>query len=105
MTLETPRLLLRPWEESDAQDLFECAKDPRVGPIAGWPAHDTVETSLETIRTVFAVPYVFAVVPKEVGKTGGRHQLAVRKKTAIFPCRTPKGKSATGSAFPIGDRA
>lgn len=35
MILETPRLLLRPWEETDALDLFEYAKDPRVGPIAG----------------------------------------------------------------------
>ena len=33
--LETPRLLLRPWQEEDAEDMFEYAKDPRVGPYAG----------------------------------------------------------------------
>lgn len=91
MTLETPRLLLRPWEESDAQDLFECAKDPRVGPIAGWPAHDTVETSLETIRTVFAVPYVFAVVPKEVGKPVGAISLQLGKNSN-FPLPDTEGE-------------
>lgn len=34
--LETERLLLRRWEDSDAQSLYEYAKDPDVGPIAGW---------------------------------------------------------------------
>jgi RimJ/RimL family protein N-acetyltransferase len=30
MTLETERLILRPWEESDAEDLYEYAKSPEV---------------------------------------------------------------------------
>lgn len=37
--LETERLLLRKWTEEDADSLFEYAKDPEVGPIAGWPPH------------------------------------------------------------------
>jgi RimJ/RimL family protein N-acetyltransferase len=28
MTLETERLILRPWEDSDAQDLYKYAKSP-----------------------------------------------------------------------------
>ena len=32
MTLETERLILRPFEEKDADDLYEYASDPRVGP-------------------------------------------------------------------------
>ena len=39
--LETKRLILRRWEESDAENLYEYAKDPDVGPIAGWPPHQT----------------------------------------------------------------
>lgn len=35
MILETERLILRPWEERDATDLFQYASDPEVGPIAG----------------------------------------------------------------------
>ena len=35
--LETERLFLRPWRESDAEELYKYAKDPEVGPIAGWP--------------------------------------------------------------------
>ena len=53
MNLETERLILRPWRESDAADLYEYAKDSRVGPIAGWPPHKSVEESAEIIRTVF----------------------------------------------------
>lgn len=35
MTLETDRLVLRAWRESDAEALYRYAKDPGVGPIAG----------------------------------------------------------------------
>lgn len=33
--LETKRLFLRPWRESDAGTLFNYASDPDVGPRAG----------------------------------------------------------------------
>lgn len=33
--LKTQRLILRKWEESDAESLFEYAKNPDVGPVAG----------------------------------------------------------------------
>ena len=45
MILETERLILRPWEESDAESLYEYAKDPQIGPIAGWPQHTSMENS------------------------------------------------------------
>ena len=54
MQLATERLILRPWAETDAEDLYRCAKDDRVGPIAGWPPHSSVDDSAEIIRTVFA---------------------------------------------------
>lgn len=43
MVFETERLILRPWEEKDAESLYKYAKDPEVGPIAGWPVHTSVE--------------------------------------------------------------
>ena len=63
--LETERLILRPWRDDDAADLFRVARDPRVGPIAGWPPHARVEESLEVIRTVFSAPETFAVTLRE----------------------------------------
>lgn len=62
--LQTERLILRPWEEADAEELFRYAQDPRVGPIAGWPPHTSVENSREVIREVFSAPETYAVVLK-----------------------------------------
>ncbi len=47
--METERILLRYWQESDAEALFKYASDPDVGPRAGWPAHKSVEESREII--------------------------------------------------------
>lgn len=69
--LTTERLLLRPWRESDAGDLFLYAGDPVVGQAAGWPPHRSVEESLEIIRTVFAAPEVYAMVLKKTGRPVG----------------------------------
>ncbi len=61
MILETKRLLLRRWEETDAQSLYEYAKDPAVGPIAGWPPHKNAEESLDVIRHVFTGAEGYAI--------------------------------------------
>jgi len=61
MELRTERLILRPWRESDAESLYEYAKDPAVGPIAGWPPHTSVENSLEIIRGVLSEKETYAV--------------------------------------------
>ena len=69
--LGTRRLLLRPWKETDAAALYKYAKDPAVGPIAGWPPHTSVEDSLNVIRTVFSAPETYAVVLKSTGEPVG----------------------------------
>ena len=68
---ETKRLILRPWREEDAQELFTYAKDPLVGPAAGWPVHTSVENSREIIRNVLSAPETYAVCLKETGKPIG----------------------------------
>lgn len=62
--LQTERLILRRWEARDAQALYEYAKDPEIGPAAGWPAHRSVEESREVLRTVFTGPEAYAVCLK-----------------------------------------
>ena len=71
MTLETKRLILRPWCDYDAPDLYIYASDPDIGPPAGWPPHTSVENSLEIIRTVLSAPETYAVCLKESGKPIG----------------------------------
>ena len=63
--METGRLLLRPWLDSDAEALYKYASDPEVGPRAGWPPHKSVEESLDIIRTLFSSEGMWAVVLKE----------------------------------------
>ena len=69
--METERILLRSWRESDAETLFKYASDPEVGPRAGWPPHKSVEESLEIIRTVFNTGTMWAVEWKETGEAIG----------------------------------
>ena len=71
MILETERLILRPWEESDAEDLYKYAKDPDIGPIAGWPAHQSVEESRDVIRNVLNGKECYAICYKVNGKPEG----------------------------------
>lgn len=71
MHMETERLILRPWREDDAESLFAFAKDPAVGPIAGWPTHTSVENSREIIRNVLAVNETYAVCLKTDNKAIG----------------------------------
>ena len=52
--LKTSRMILRPWKESDAEYLYEFAKDSRIGPISGWPVHTSVDNSLQIIRDVLS---------------------------------------------------
>ncbi len=69
--IETERLTLRPWRETDAEALYKYACNPDVGPIAGWPVHTSVENSLEIIRTVFNAPETYAMVLKETDEPVG----------------------------------
>lgn len=71
MILKTKRLILRPWREDDAQELYKYAADPEVGPAAGWPPHTGVENSREIIRDVLSAPETYAVCLKEDGKPIG----------------------------------
>ncbi|MBO4216989.1 MAG: hypothetical protein J5940_03505 [Clostridia bacterium] len=49
--LRTERLALRPWRESDLEDLYEYAKVDGVGQAAGWKPHGSVEDDEATILT------------------------------------------------------
>ena len=77
MELQTKRLILRPWQESDAESCYEYAKDPQVGPSAGWPVHTSVENSRETIKNVLSADGTYAVVLKASGKPVGCAGLTV----------------------------
>ena len=84
--METQRLILRPWIEADAEALYKYAKDPAIGPIAGWPPHTSVENSKDVIRNILSAPETYAVVLKETNEPIGSVGMVI------------------GLVFPTGDR-
>ena len=64
LILKTTRLKLRPWEEKDAESLYEYARNPLIGPNAGWPVHTSVENSRQIIRDVLSMDETYAVTIK-----------------------------------------
>ncbi len=52
-TLFTKRLIIRPWQISDAKDLFEYASSTNVGPRAGWAPHQSIADSINLIKNLF----------------------------------------------------
>ena len=70
MVIETERLILRPWREEDAPALYQYARDPEVGPPAGWPPHTGVENSRDVIRNVLSSPETYAVCLKDGSPVG-----------------------------------
>ena len=81
MNLETERLVLRRWEDSDAEDLYSYAADPEVGPIAGWPPHQNVEESRNVIRTVLNGREAYALCRKTDGRPIGAIELKLKGHT------------------------
>ena len=104
MTIETDRLILRPWQESEARILYKYASDPEIGPIAGWPPHTSVENSLDIIRTVFSAPETYAVVLKKSNEPVGCCGIMYSNSLHRADMKKTKQKSAIGLAGPIGDK-
>ena len=70
--IRTKRLVLRQWYLSDTMDLFAYAKNPLVGPSAGWRPHRTPKDSEELITKVFQQEYFhWAMVLPGQGKVIG----------------------------------
>ncbi len=85
-TLETPRLLLRDWQKEDAEDLYHYAKDPEVGPAAGWKPHESIEESRDILDKMFlGSTEVWAIVSKEDGRVIGSLGLHGDSKRAGVP--------------------
>lgn len=63
-TLETNRLILRPFKERDAADFFAYASLPDVGPNAGWKPHETIEESRKILREFIEEDEVWALEDK-----------------------------------------
>lgn len=86
MQFETKRLILRPWQIEDAHELYQLAKDPLIGPNAGWNPHESVAESLEVIQNFFIDdPLSFAICNTHLQLIGS---------ISLMPARYEGAKSA-----------
>lgn len=71
MTLETERLILRPFLESDAEDVFEYLHEPAVNCFACMKLDTMDDAKDEMKKRMCETEFYFAIVLKENGKVIG----------------------------------
>lgn len=96
MIIETERLILRPFIESDAVDVYEYLKEPAVNCFASMKLNSLNEAVAEMKNRVGETEYYFAIVLKETGKvigeidaypeTGEQHADESEPKDTFSPC-------------------
>ncbi len=69
--IETERLILRPWRQSDLEDFFEYASVDGVGQMAGWQPHESLEKSQQILNHFISEKKTFALELKENSKVIG----------------------------------
>ncbi len=70
--IKTERLILRPFKLSDLDNFYEYAKNPDVGPNAGWPPHKSKDDSLVILKKFIEHKKTFAITlnSKVIGSIG-----------------------------------
>ncbi len=92
MIIETERLLLRPFEERDAADVYEYLKEPAVHCFACMKLNSLAEAEAEMQRRLGETEFYFAIVVKETGKVIG--------EIDAYPERTdPADSEGRGDTF------
>lgn len=69
--IETDRLILRPWRETDLADFYEYAKVDGVGQLAGWIPHKSLEESKAILGIFINEKKTLALELKETGNVIG----------------------------------
>ena len=79
--IDTPRLRLRPWSDSDAPALFEFARHPRIGMLCGWKPYEHIDEAHEALSTFLAAPDSYAVTLASTGELIGSIALRIDTDT------------------------
>ena len=83
MMLETERLTLRRWRETDVNAMYTYARDPEVGPAAGWPPHRSLEESRGIVKMLMACPEAYAICLKGTDEPIGCIDLKLKDRTDL----------------------
>lgn len=96
-TITTPRLLLSPWTLSveDVKGLYDYAKNPNVGPNAGWAPHKDEKESEDIIRELFMPFEVWSIRDRETGRLMG--------SIGLEPDRRREGVNSREMGYSLGE--
>ena len=92
MTLETERLILRPFAESDATDAFEYLHEPTVNCFACMKVNSLEEAKKAVLERAKDGQYYFAITLKETGKV-------IREINAMLETAAPDAENAVLDTF------
>ena len=59
--IETERLILRPFRQTDLEDFYEYASVEGVGEMAGWKHHESIAESQSIMNSFISNDKVFAI--------------------------------------------
>lgn len=71
ISIETVRLILRPFKEEDLKDFNEYASIAGLGEAAGWKHHESMDESKAVLDAIIAEHRIFAIEEKASGKVIG----------------------------------
>ena len=83
--IETPRLILRPWQDSDLEDFYTYASVEGVGEMAGWAHHQSMEESRKILNLFMEGKHTFALELRENGHVIGSLGLEERDADLDLP--------------------
>lgn len=80
--IETERLILRPFKESDLNDLYAYARVEGVGEAAGWIHHRNIDESRQILDRFIEEHRTFAVTDRKDGRVIG--SVGIEKSGEVF---------------------
>lgn len=64
-SIETKRLLIRPWDDFDADELFELAQEPEIGYWCGWEPHKHIRDTFFVLHNFLEIEETYAICLKD----------------------------------------
>ncbi len=82
-SIETNRLLLRPWDDFDADELFELAQEPDIGFWCGWEPHKHIRDTFFALHNFLEIEETYAICLKSNNRIIGSIGLHFKDNTDL----------------------